>query len=60
MIRTLADLLLPLAAITLIALAAVAFTVYVWTWVRYVADAHGLEREPRPQPVPCAGRAATT
>ncbi|MBD0289762.1 MAG: hypothetical protein ICV74_00795 [Thermoleophilia bacterium] len=58
MTRTLLDLLLPFAAVTLLSLAAVAFMLYVWTWVRYVASPHRLERATQPEPLPRAGYAA--
>jgi hypothetical protein len=48
--ETLVDLVAPLAAGTVVALAAAAFLVYVWTWVRYAARPDATTRDSgRPQ-----------
>jgi hypothetical protein len=47
--------LLPLVTGTVLALAAVALALYVWTWVRYVGFPEGAERAQRRQRQPCSG-----
>jgi hypothetical protein len=58
-IAALADLLLPLAAGAVVLLGAVAFALYLWTWVRYVALPGGAGRAPGEAPRPCSGRPLT-
>jgi hypothetical protein len=52
---TLTDLLLALAAGSVVVLAAVAFALYLWTWLRYVAPPQLAGRGGRRQDRPCAG-----
>ena len=47
--------LLPLVAGTVVALAAAALALYVWTWVRYVAFPDGAGRAERRRQQPCSG-----
>jgi len=54
--ETLTDLLAALAAGTVVALAAAAFALYVWTWVRYAARPDATTRDSGRRQRPPVGR----